>query len=529
MLVLLGWVLYGPSLLCPFLWDEYGLILDNAAKGAFEWRHLPALFSHRYFHIPGAPDLRVHLSYYRPVTVLFHALSYHAFGPVPLGYRLESLLLHVGNTVLLFLLFDAFFSRRPFGPDRSVALVTATLLFFVHPRNVESVCIIANQTGLLCSFFTLLSLLCWTRILAGSRRLALLYTASLFSLLLAMLSKESGYVVPLLAGLFFLLFRPRGRRNLAWLPAGFFLVLCVPLAARHSFLEGPSIGAGLLDVFSGQASILPHLGSVLALLLHQLNEWFFPVGIHLFQYPFSPEKMTLREAAPPVFVLGGLLWLLRRDRRLVLLGFGLFLIAYLPSSNFIPMGKLPGGGLKTGAHHLYLAQAGLALLAGSALFLPARWLADRGSPHRGRLISGSLAVILMLLLCRQTFAFSGRFRSADLFYRGVLERNPVYAGAWQNYGWHKLYLDRRADDAERILLDGLERMVSEGDTRGQRKLVWNLLHLYLASGRVQEACTLLQCVRGAWLEDPVGNDHFWTLVEAAENGEEGPNSTWNGE
>ena len=43
MLVLLGWVLYGPSLLCPFLWDEYGLILDNAAKGAFEWRHLPAL------------------------------------------------------------------------------------------------------------------------------------------------------------------------------------------------------------------------------------------------------------------------------------------------------------------------------------------------------------------------------------------------------------------------------------------------------------------------------------------------------
>ncbi len=529
MLLFLGGVLYGPSLLCPFLWDEYGLILDNAAKGAFEWRHLPALFSHRYFHIPGTPDLRVHFSYYRPVTLLFHALSYQAFGPVPFVYRLESLLLHVGNTVLLFLLFDAFFSSRPFGPDRSAALVSAALLFFVHPRNVESVCIIANQTGLLCSFFTLLSLLCWTRILAGSRRVALLYTVSLFSLLLAMLSKESGYVGPLLAGLFFLLFRPRGRRNLAWMLAGFFLALCVPLAARHSFLEGPSIGAGLADVCSSWASILSHLGSVLALLLHQLNEWFFPVGIHLFQYPFSPEEMTLPEAARPLFLLGGLVGFLRRDRRLLLLGLGLFLVAYLPSSNLVPMGKLPGGGLKTGAHHLYLPQAGLALLVGAALFLPARWLAERGSPRRGRLISGSLAVILMLLLCRQTFAFSGRFRSADLFYQGVLERNPLYSGAWQNYGWHKLYLDGKPDDAERILLDGLERMVSEGDRRGQRKLVWNLLHLYLANDRAQEACTLLQCVTEAWLEDPVGNHYFWTLVEAAGKREEGPKMSWHGE
>ena len=62
MLTLLGLLLYGQSLLCPFLWDEYGIILDNAGKGAFEWKHLPSLFSHRYFHIPGSPEFQdIHL------------------------------------------------------------------------------------------------------------------------------------------------------------------------------------------------------------------------------------------------------------------------------------------------------------------------------------------------------------------------------------------------------------------------------------------------------------------------------------
>ena len=283
MLTALGLLLYGQSLLCPFLWDEYGIIIDNAGKGAFEWKNLPSLFVQRYFHIPGSPELQIRLHYYRPVTVLFHALSYHVFGLAPWGYRLESLLLHVGNAVLLFVLLSVFFSEYSGSCNRSAVVLTGTLLFFTHPRNVESVCIIANQTGLLCTFFALLSLLCWTRILVGSRCLLPLYAASLFTLLLAMLAKESGYVVPLLHGLFFLVFHPKRNEKRCWLLFGYFLLVFVPLSVRHLCLEGTSIGAAFLKELSRQGSLSSYLGPVLLLFFHQLDQWFFPIDLQLFQ------------------------------------------------------------------------------------------------------------------------------------------------------------------------------------------------------------------------------------------------------
>jgi hypothetical protein len=520
MLTVFGLLLYGQSLLCTFLWDEYGIIIDNAGKGAFEWKNLPSLFGQRYFHIPGSPELEIHLPYYRPVTLLFHALSYHAFGLAPWGYRLESLLLHVGNTVLFFVLLSTFFSKYTDLSTRSAIVLTGTLLFFIHPRNVESVCIIANQTGLLCAFFTLLSLLCWTRILDASRHPCSLYFASIFTLLLAMLAKESGYVVPLLHGLFFLIFGPKGRKKMLWLLSGYFLLVFIPLSIRHLCLEGTSMGTTFFRELSKQGSLFSYLEPVLLLLFHQLDQWFFPAEIQLFQYPFLPEGITFREVALPVLLSSALVWRLRGDRRLLAFGFGLFFIAYLPSSNLIPMGKLPGGGLKTGAHHLYLAQAGLALLVGAAIFSSERTAPQAGGPSWKRPASWFLALALVLLLCSQTFRFSGHFRSADRFYQAVLERNPAYSGAWQNYGWYKLYMEGKPNEAERILLDGLEVVVSREDFRGERKLTWNLLHLYLAEARFEEAQTLLQCTAEKWMEDPVGNHYFWTLVMQLEDKDE---------
>ena len=133
MLTLLGLLLYAQTLPCPFLWDEYGVILDNAAKGAFDWENLPSLFRQRYFHIPGSPELYIRMPYYRPLTVLFHALSHHAFGGSAWGYRLASLLLHVGNALLLFILFSALLSDPSKGRSGSPVALAATFIFFVHP------------------------------------------------------------------------------------------------------------------------------------------------------------------------------------------------------------------------------------------------------------------------------------------------------------------------------------------------------------------------------------------------------------
>ena len=176
------------------------------------------------------------------------------------------------------------------------------------------------------------------------------------------------------------------------------------------------------------------------------------------------------------------------------------------------MGALPSGGLKTGAHHLYMAQAGLAWLVAAALFLSGRRICGGGKRRQPRVISWLLTGVLVVLLGFQTFLFSAFFRSADRFYQGVLARNPTYSGAWLNYGWHKFFLEKKPGQAEQIYLDGLDAIGFHKNPQRETRLMWNLLHLYRKTGRWDEAETLVQCVMEPWSRNPRGNIYFWKFI-----------------
>ena len=87
---------------------------------------------------------------WHPLTWLSHELDCELFGLSPAGHHFSSLLLHVLNTVLLFLLL----ARATGAVGRSL-LVAA--LFGLHPINVESVAWIAERKNVLCMFFFLLT------------------------------------------------------------------------------------------------------------------------------------------------------------------------------------------------------------------------------------------------------------------------------------------------------------------------------------------------------------------------------------
>ncbi len=86
-----------------------------------------------------------------PLTWLSFMLDAQLFGRGPVGPHLTNLLLHVANTVLLFLLLHWLTGAR----WRSV-LVAA--LFALHPLRVESVAWISERKGVLSTLFWLLSL-----------------------------------------------------------------------------------------------------------------------------------------------------------------------------------------------------------------------------------------------------------------------------------------------------------------------------------------------------------------------------------
>jgi protein O-mannosyl-transferase len=88
---------------------------------------------------------------WHPLTLVSHMLDCELYGLNPRGHYLTSLLLHVGNVLLLF----AFLRRTSGATGRSAAVAA---LFAVHPTHVESVAWIAERKDVLSGCFFLLAL-----------------------------------------------------------------------------------------------------------------------------------------------------------------------------------------------------------------------------------------------------------------------------------------------------------------------------------------------------------------------------------
>ncbi|MFH1810516.1 MAG: tetratricopeptide repeat protein [Pseudomonadota bacterium] len=142
--------------------------------------------------------------HWHPLTWLSHLLDYSLYGPDPRWHHLTSLLLHLANTLLVFVAL-----RRMTGDLWRSAFVAA--LFALHPAHVETVAWISDRKDLLAGTmcFGVLALYPgfvskrgWARFLA----LVLLYV-------LALMSKMSSLLIPV--GLLLLDFWPLARHRQA--------------------------------------------------------------------------------------------------------------------------------------------------------------------------------------------------------------------------------------------------------------------------------------------------------------------------
>jgi protein O-mannosyl-transferase len=97
-----------------------------------------------------------HAGNWHPLALLSHMLDCQLYGLRPWGHHLTNLLLHVANTVLLFLLLNRL--TKAVWPS---ALVAA--LFGWHPLHVESVAWVAERKDVLSASFFFLTLLAYTR------------------------------------------------------------------------------------------------------------------------------------------------------------------------------------------------------------------------------------------------------------------------------------------------------------------------------------------------------------------------------
>ena len=207
-IIVWGFVIYVQTLYGPFLWDDYGLVVGN--KYIKDWRYAPQLLMGR-FGTGGGDETSF---FYRPLQMFLHAANYSFFGLDYRGHHLANIILHIAAAILFY------FILRSISAD-SLAGFLAAVFFTIHPVHSEAVCYISGVGDPLMFTFLLSAFIFYLSSYKGKKWLLV---ASLISFVLALLTKENAFVLPLLIMFFDRLFYKRIRLNRLW---PFFTILCI--------------------------------------------------------------------------------------------------------------------------------------------------------------------------------------------------------------------------------------------------------------------------------------------------------------
>jgi len=327
-------VSYLPSLRDPFLFDDY-THLSNAARLTWSEMLASALFTH-----PAAGD-----PFFRPLGYISYWLDYRWAGYHSERWHLWNVLVHAANSILVYL-----FSRQL--PLSRRGSIFAALVFAVHASHAEATGWMAARFDLFAFLFSLLALIALNQFLNQRRPVWL--AAMVLATLLAVLSKESAYCLPLMA-LCLIPFRRVDALKIAT-PAGVMAAVCVSAFLYRGWFLG---GIGGYTTDHGTPAILNFhaLGTLNALLFRM---W----GLLLVPLNWSVPPGTWLILASAFMLLAAALFLVvsRADRSRLLASLGLILAAALPVQHLLLIGPDFAG-----ARVLYLPTLGLALFWGVVL------------------------------------------------------------------------------------------------------------------------------------------------------------------
>lgn len=467
-------LLYLPALRHDFVVDDRYLVTENPYIKS--WRYLPQMLSQDAGNIWAVTN---YWSYWRPVFSISLALDYSLWGLNPFGFHLTNILLHVINTVLLYLL------GKKLQNSTSAGLF-ASLLFALHPIQAHAVNVVATRGDLLAALFSLISLHAFF-----SKRTIPFAIA----LMLALLSKETSIVFPL-AALFAWIIIPTDRQDLRLILA--FVILGLYLVARLSLGFSFSL---LPLVFSYDAS-----WDIRCLLAFKVLALYFLALFNLFEMPHPFWTVELPLSLNDQYVMSGLLifllllgviWANLKKNPILALGLMWFIIYFLPISNLKQLNQ------PMAEHWLYIPMIGLNLAFGSALNIPALLL------PKFRLIRlGSLAWVVMFLIFAALVVRekSKIYQDEVSFLRAAIRANPHIARLYSMLG--NTYLVRQ--DIPRAKEFYTKALHLDPDEFWAN---YRIGFLFYQAGQKDEAKTYLEKVVRS---DPVPLDEVLTVAHAWE-------------
>ncbi len=371
LIIILGVVLYLNVIPAPFHLDDYPHLVENPhiknlADPVAIWNHWPS----------------------RIFGFLTFAGNYALGRLHPAGYRMVNILIHLAGGVFAYLLTFRLVGifRGGDNAGRRTAFWTA-LIFLCHPVQTQAVTYIIQRFASLAGVLSLASILCYltarSMIDRGesfrSPRHLWIYGLGLFCALLAMTTKESAAVIPVLILSIEVLSPQRStplrKRLLYYLPYGL-TILVVPVLSlymasgrgSHPFYYQRNVGDGGRMYIAVQdlyvESRFQYLLTQLHALLVYLRLCLFPFRQSIYYDLPVSRSLFSPGTYPSLFVVfGSLIFAFRflRRRPLITLAVLWFFLNLLPSSSVMVVWPFAS------EHHLYLPIFSLALVLG--LFL----------------------------------------------------------------------------------------------------------------------------------------------------------------
>ncbi|MBI2130653.1 tetratricopeptide repeat protein, partial [Candidatus Woesearchaeota archaeon] len=424
--------------------------------------------------------------YYRPLVSLFYFISYKMYGFNPLGYHIQSIIIHLAISILIYLIILKITLKKP------VAFI-ASLIFAVHPANTEAVAFVTGSFAIigvalaLASFYLYIQIDDW-------KFLNKKYMISLIFALLAIFTYELALVLPILMIMHDLCFRKISRESF-WIKIKFYLPyfailtlylilrLALKLAVKGSYLAGSFYHTMLTmsKAFLIYISLLFWPFSLTA--DHKISE-----GIQSIVYVGLDRQAVLSQSIFDFETIVSLLMVISlifialkycKNHPAVAFSIGLFFIGLAPVSYILPQASIMQ------ERYLYVSLIGFSFLA-AYLYDLFNDKIRQNSVHHKKIISllnfsitGILIIFIILTFSRNfdwrndfvlwsetvksspesslahynlglAFNKMGNLNMAIQGYANAARINPNYAEARNNLGFHYMQLGRFKEAIEEL-------------------------------------------------------------------------------
>jgi len=414
---------YQPAWRGGLLWDDEGNIASRDVRSLDGLR--------RIWFVP-----RTTQQYY-PLLFTSYWVQQRLWGDSPSGYHLVNILLHIGCAVLVLKIL-----RRLQIPGAELA----TIIFALHPVNVETVAWIAERKNTLSGLFGLAATLSYLNFDENRRRPEKdgpqgrgysSYVLAVGLFILGLLSKTAIVALPLVWLVIF--WWKRGaiswRRDVV--PVIPLLLLAAAAGLMTFWVEYGNIGyiAGVLGLSPLDRCLIAGRA-----FWFQLSKLIWPSNL-MFVYPrWQINAGVWWQYLFPlaVLLLLGMLWSLRRWSRTPLAGVLVYLFLLLPSLGFLNIYFFLYSFVAD--HWQYLASLGIITPCASGIVLLVRRLKWEAllEPASTLLLGGMLFVL--------TWQQSRMYSDIETLYRTTIGRNPDCWMAYCNFG-DILYRGNRIPEA----------------------------------------------------------------------------------